>query len=65
MDLDTYSDVVIDDDFRMICGTAETNTGTTEIVIISVFTLSAMNFPHTCHQSGAVARLVLTSVACL
>jgi len=45
MDLDTYTDVVDDDDdnFRMLCVTAETNIVTTEIVRISVIRLSAMN----------------------
>jgi hypothetical protein len=67
MDLGTYTDVVVDDDdnFRMRSVTAETNTVNTAIVRIFVLKLSAMNFHYICHQGGAVARLLLTSVACL
>jgi hypothetical protein len=68
VDLDTYNDVFVndnDDNFRMRCVTAETNTVTTAIVRNTVLKLSATNFRYNCHQGGAVARLPLTSVACL
>jgi hypothetical protein len=64
MGLGTYNDVVVDDNFRMLCVTAKTNTVTTAIVRIFVLRFSAMNFLYTCHQGGRCC-LAAPDICCL
>jgi len=62
MDLGTYANVDVDDNdenFRMLCVTAETNTVTIKIVRISLFRLSAMNFLYTCYFTLATRAALL------